>query len=112
MHSTPPTKFLVALDLNLPLEEGDREAIPDLNGDVEEAQDPGGDCAQQDHMQGGGNPADGVERDVDEGGNPAHGVQGDVHEEAMLQFKSSPVKIWEEATRLFIILISTINQKL
>jgi hypothetical protein len=32
--------------------------------------------------------------------------------EAILQFKSSPVKIWEEATRLFMILISTINQKL
>jgi hypothetical protein len=64
LHSTTPTKFLMALDLNLPPEEGDREAIPDLNGDVEEAQDPGGDCAQQDHVQGGGNPAEGVERDV------------------------------------------------
>ncbi|KAK8445773.1 hypothetical protein SEVIR_9G382701v4 [Setaria viridis] len=65
----------MALDLNLPPEEGGREAIPDLNGDVDEAQDPGGDGVQRDHVQGGGNPADGVEGDVREGGNPEIQVQ-------------------------------------
>ncbi|CAN6288930.1 unnamed protein product [Urochloa humidicola] len=65
----------MALDLNLPPEEGDREAIPDLNGDVVEAQDPGGDGVQQDHVQQRGNPAAGVEGDVHGGGNPEIQVQ-------------------------------------
>jgi hypothetical protein len=85
LHSTTPTKLLMAftkllmaLDLNLPPDEGDREDLPNLNGVVDEAPYLGGDGVQQDHLQRGGNPEIRGEGDIHEGGNPADGVQGDV----------------------------------
>jgi hypothetical protein len=107
------TKLLKALDLNLPPEERDREVLPDLNGVVDEAPYPGGDGVQQDHIQGGGNPVyGGSEGDIHEGGNAADGVQGDVLDGGNQESKASRMKIWEEVTWLFVLLISTMNLKL
>jgi hypothetical protein len=84
LHSTTPTKLLMALNLNLPPEDGDGEAIPELNGDVDEEQYLGSNGVQQDHVQGGRNPADAVQGDVLEGGNPEIQDQPEIIEEGKL----------------------------